>query len=47
LLGGGLVVGHLYLVLSAAVVGLAFVEVRVLADAEKVAYTAYSYDGCV
>jgi len=40
-------VGHLYLVLSADVVGLAFVEVRVLANAEKVAYTAYSYDGCV
>jgi len=39
-------VGHLYLVLSADVVGLVFVEVRVLANAEKVAYT-YSYDGRV
>jgi hypothetical protein len=29
-------VGHLYLVLSADVVGLVFVEVRVLANAEKV-----------
>ena len=39
--------GHLYLVLSADVVGLAFVEVRVCANAERVAYTAHSYDGCV
>ena len=38
--------GHLYLVLPADVVGLVLVEVRVLANAEKVAYT-YSYDGRV
>ena len=39
--------GHLYFVLSANVVCLAFVEVRVCANAERVAYTAHSYDGRV